>query len=77
MIKGIVMHNVKKSKFKTLKCRNVLGKMCCWDTDKRTFFYVDLTPVIKPKEMAEAVAVFMDEEETHPEHAAAEPEGAL
>jgi hypothetical protein len=43
------------------KCKTVGGRLCCWDRDKKSFFYVDLTPVTGKTELSNVIAAFMED----------------
>jgi hypothetical protein len=45
------------------RCKNVGGKICCWDRDSKSFFYVDLRLITDRREIAAVTAAFIDDDE--------------
>ena len=39
-------------------CKTVKGRLCCWDKDRRSFVYVDITPVTNKAEIVDITEAF-------------------
>jgi hypothetical protein len=42
------------------KCITVNGRLCGWNKEKRTFFYIDITPITDKDEQDKVITAFMD-----------------